>query len=108
VDPLPSPVAVVATWHPSHAKNEKLNHRFSSSRGVVVILVPLTPQVRVLRFVFLPLKPNPRIPGPLPLLLAKSAKRMVTLPNIVGTGVINQHFYLLMPISLKYPSLIMR
>jgi len=26
-------VVVVATWHPSHARNERLNHRFPSSRG---------------------------------------------------------------------------
>jgi len=34
VDPLSySPVAAIATWRPSHARHEKQNSRFSSSRG---------------------------------------------------------------------------
>ena len=76
--------------------------------AVTVFLVPLTPHVHVLRFDLLPLKPNPQILGPLLLLLAKFSKRLVTLPNIVGIGMINQRLNLLVPTSLNYPSLKMR
>ena len=76
--------------------------------AVAVILVPLTPQVHVLRFDLLSLKLNPRILGPRLLLLSQYEKRPDTLPNIAGTGMINPHLNLLVPISLNYPSLKMR
>jgi len=80
--------ATVASWNPSHSRNGKSNHHFLSSHGGRL---------------FDPLPPSPRMFGPLLTLLAKYARNLTTLSNIVDIGMTNLLLQLFMPTSLNCP-----